>query len=239
MNNGVSILKEGISLNGINGADELYRSIVDVRFDKVIEVLLVLNYAGDYEVHAGFFCHVNCQMCTLIHVYAAVMDELVAGIFSESEVGKVDAVIDRSKIRQAGVPVGIAYGDVVRVLMVVVNAKDIGVGKAVDCGEHRCFYKRQIGQGQVIKIIVNQVKFIRPLHYLRNMQAGGDQRDTFLILLVTCFNKTYEFCFCDGFFRGEKCYIFPSTGDEALRDVACYRFPGTIGARRGAPGYRG
>ena len=67
------------------------------------------------------------------------------------------------------------------------------------------------------------------------MQAGGDERDLRFILLVTCFNKTYEFSLCDGFFGGEESYIFPSTGHEALRDVAGHGFPCAIGPGRCAP----
>ena len=64
MNNGVSFFKEGIALNGINGADELNRSIVDVRLYQVVKILLVLNYAGYYEVFATSIARcVPLSMC--------------------------------------------------------------------------------------------------------------------------------------------------------------------------------
>ena len=55
MKDGVGLLEQSVTLERVDGADELDRRIVDVRLEKIVEVILVLDYAGYDQIHAGIF----------------------------------------------------------------------------------------------------------------------------------------------------------------------------------------
>ncbi len=177
MNNGVGLLEQSIPLLRINRPYELNRRLIQVRFNEIIEIILVLNNARYNQIHAGFFCHLDSQMCPLVVVYSSVVDKLIAGRWSKGKIRKVDAVINSRQIGQSGIPVGIADRDIISVLVVVVYTQDVGIGKTVDSCQHRRLYQRKISQGQIVEIVVNQVELAGPLHDFGDMQARRNKRD--------------------------------------------------------------
>ena len=82
---------------------------------------------GDLDGQVGSFVQVN----------PAEEDELVARLLAERQVRQVDAVVDRRHVGQLRVAVGVADRDVVRVLVVPVDAEDVRLGESVDRREHR------------------------------------------------------------------------------------------------------
>ena len=92
-----------------------------MRLDEFIEVLLVLNDSGDYQVFAGLFRDINSQMRPLIKMYASKEDQLIARRLSKGQIRKVNTVINRRQIVQPFVPVRIADGSIVRIFMVVID----------------------------------------------------------------------------------------------------------------------
>lgn len=101
--------------------------VVEVRFDLVAEVRLVLDDAGDVEAASGSAGDVDRVAGALVGVDASEVEEVVSGCRGDGEGGGVDAVMDRGRVVQVGVPVGVADRDVVGGgVVALVDREDVG-----------------------------------------------------------------------------------------------------------------
>ena len=124
MQNSVSFFQEGITLCGVDRTDEPDGGLINVRGNEIIEIILVLDYAGDDEVHACGFCNVDGDMNALVVVNAAVRDEFIAGFGTEGKVRQVNSVVDSGQVREFRVTVGIADGDKIAVLIFSIDRQN-------------------------------------------------------------------------------------------------------------------
>ena len=86
MQNRRRLLQKRVTLGGIHRADELDVFIVYVRFDEIVEIVLILDYARKNEVSAALLRYFYCKFEALVRVYAAIADELVTWFFPESQI---------------------------------------------------------------------------------------------------------------------------------------------------------
>ena len=100
---------------------------IEVRFDLVVEVLLVLDDSCDVETSAGSSCDLDRLCRALVGVDAPEVQEVISGCRVHAERERVDPVMDGGRIVQVRVPVGVADRDVVgRRVVALVDRDDAG-----------------------------------------------------------------------------------------------------------------
>ena len=100
---------------------------VDVWGDLVVEVLLVLDDAGDVESSSGTPGDLDGGGGALVGVDSTEEQQVFSWCRMEGEVGGADSVVDRGEVVQVRVAVGVADRDVVRRGVVAgVDGDDVG-----------------------------------------------------------------------------------------------------------------
>ena len=142
---------------------------VDEGFDVLAVVRGVLDDAGDDQREAGASGDLDRGMGALVGVDAAEEEQVAAPSRAEGERVDVDPVVDRRRIRQVGVPVGVADRDVVPDVVVGAVGRDDALGgEAVDGRDDGRGHEPAEGEGQEVELVADDVEPVGAL------EDGGD-----------------------------------------------------------------
>ncbi len=89
-------------------AEKLHRVAVDVRFDLLAKVRLVVRNAGHLQAHAGALGDLDREVRALLGMEAREEEQIVAGAVDERERIGIDAVVRRREVVEARIAVGVA-----------------------------------------------------------------------------------------------------------------------------------
>ena len=154
------------------------------------------------------------------------------------EAGGVDAVMDRGRVVQVGVSVGVADGDVVGGRVVpLVDRHDAGRREPVDRRDHRCVDQPAVREREEVETVVDHVELVRPLEHRCDVEALGDLRIDRGVVGPARRRSAVQRRGGHRVGGGEERDVVARC-DETLGEQRCELLPRAVVARRGPPGDR-
>ena len=133
---------------GSHGAEVAHLPAVHVGQHLVAEVGLVLHDAGDQQGAPRPARQLDRRGSALVGMDATEEQQVVVVGGGHGERSRVDAVVDRGRIVQTRVAIGVADGDVARGRVVaLVDRHDALRREPVDGRDHRRVNERAVGEG--------------------------------------------------------------------------------------------
>ncbi len=150
----------------------------------------------------------------------------------------VDAVVDRRRVVELRMPVGVADRDVVGGRVVpLVHRHDARRREPVDRRDHRCVDEAAVGEREEVEAVVDDVEVVGTLEHRGDVQALGDLRLDRGILGPPGRCRAVQRGGGDRVGGGEQRHVVPR-GDQPLGEQRCELFPRAVVARRRPPGDR-
>ena len=169
---------------------------------------------------------------------AAEEQQVVAAVRVEGKVLHPDAVVDRRRIAQVRAAVGVADRDIVDAILVrLEGGQDAFRGEAVDRRHDRRLHQPREGERHEVGLVVNEVELARALEDMGDVQhlphLGVDGR----VLGIGRRADAAQLARRQAVLGGEQGDV-DAARHQRLGQQARHQLPGTIVARRGAPGDR-
>ena len=115
-----------VPLGYIDRSDIVDHSAIEMGFDSIVEIGLILNDAGDDQPPPAEASNLDREMDALVRMDATKKDQVITCAFLEWVELEVDAVIDGGQIGQPGGAVSIADRDIVAAPIFFINRHDLG-----------------------------------------------------------------------------------------------------------------
>ena len=177
MHEGKRVAKDLVTFLRSGGPDVADTVVIDVRRDLAREVFLIVDDARDHQTPLGAARHLDRLGDALIRMDPPEENEIFAGGGPRRELPEVDPVIDRRRIRERRMTIGVADRDV-RDLPVValVDGEDLLRAEAVDRRDERDARQPAVREWQEIVVVVDEVDAERgrALVGIRDVQALPD-----------------------------------------------------------------
>src|ERR1700761_6986666 len=140
---------------------------------------------------------------------------------------EINPVVDRSKVVERGRAIGIADGNEVSVAVLLIHLHDFGRREAVDGGQHWSLDQARVAERHKVIVAMNQVELRRMLKRLGNVQVFGYLGIKRTIFFVPLLDNGMQARPCNRIPGCKEGHV-PSSGYEALGDIAGHRLPGSI-----------
>mgnify|MGYP003694576315 CR=1 FL=1 len=125
-------------------------------------IVLILDDTGHDQPPTRSTCRRNRLGRPLVRVDAAEEEQVFAAVRVEGKVLQPDTVVDRRRIAQVRVAIGVADRDIMDAILVrLEGGQDALRGKAVDRRHDRCLHQPREGERHEIRLIVNEVELAR------------------------------------------------------------------------------
>src|SRR5918996_4331743 len=154
-----------------HGPDVVGSLAIEMRFDSLVEIGLVLHDAGDDQAPPTQARDLDREMNALVRMDAAEKDQVITGAFLERIEREIDPVVYSRQIVQRGGAVGVADGDVVAVAIFFIDRHDFGGGEAMNGGQNRCPDQATVTQSHEVVVAVNQVEFVSVLECFSDVKV--------------------------------------------------------------------
>jgi hypothetical protein len=127
-------------------------------------IVLILDDAGDDQAPTRSTCRFDRLGRSLVGVDAAEEQQVFAAVRIEGKVLQPDTVVDRRRIAQIRVPIGVADRDIVDAIIVrLERGKDASRGETVDRRHHRRLHQPREGERYKIGMVVDEIELTRAL----------------------------------------------------------------------------
>ena len=100
--------------------------IVEMGFDPLSEIALILDNTGDDQTHSAQTSNLDGQMNTFIRVDPTKENQVITAGLLKRVQRKIDAVVDRRQVIQPCGSIGVADGNEVSVTILLINRHDFG-----------------------------------------------------------------------------------------------------------------
>ena len=208
---------------------------VDERRDEPLEVPLVLDDPGEDQGQPDAFGDLDRLDRPFVRMDPSEEQQIAAGSVAELELAHVDAVMNRRHVIESRVPVGIADGDVVASVVVLLEHRHDPFGrKAVDRRQHRRFDEAAVRERQKVEAVVDQVELCGTLEDGRDVQRLPHLRVQIRSFRIAGGSRPDQPRPCRRVGRGEQRHV-DATIDEALGQERDEQLPRPVVPRRNPP----
>ena len=161
-----------------------------MRCDLLVEVALVVDDPGDDEAAPGPRGDLDGGRGALVGVDPAEEQEVVTGAGAEREGISVDAMVDRGRVVQCRLAIGVADRHVGRRRVVpLVDGQDPRRGEAVDGGDDGRVDERAVGQREEVEAVVDDVEVAGVLEDVGDVLRFGDLRLDPIVLVPSMWTR--------------------------------------------------
>jgi hypothetical protein len=168
-------------------------------------------------------------------VDAAEEEQIFAAVRVEGKILQLDAVVDRRRIAQVRMAIGVADRDIMDAILIrLESGQDSFRGEAVDRRHHRCLHQPREGERHEIGLIVNEVELGRALKDMGDVEHFPHLGVDGGIFGIGRQADAGQLARRLAVLRGEQGDV-DTARDQRLGQQAAHQLPWTIMAWRGAP----
>ena len=223
------------SFVGSDGADVSDAIAVDVRLHGTLEVLAILDDAGDDQRHPDARGHVDRLGRALVRMDAPEEQEVVPRGSHERERVHPDAVVDRGLVAEPRMTIGVADRDVVAAVAVSLEDRDDLLRREpVDRGDDGRVHQPAVGERQEVEVVVDQVELRGVLEHGGDVQALPYLGVQLRVLRVTGGDRADQGRGRERVGGGEQRHVHPAL-DQPLGQERDELLPRAVVARRHPP----
>ena len=196
-----------------------------------------MDDAGDLDRPAGGTSDVDRLRDALVRVDPGEAHDVTVGVGTspERESVEVDAVVDRRRVGEVRVAVGVADGDVMGTVVIgTVGGQDARAGEAVDGGDQGRADDAAPGERQEVEMVVDEVVLLGLLEGTGDVKRLVDLDVIAVILLVAVGDDRTQLG-ARGRVAGGVQGDLHAEADEGIGQGGDNLFPGAIATRRGGP----
>ena len=169
---------------------------------------------------------------------AAEEEQVFAAARIEGKVLQPDAVVDRRRIAQVRMTIGVADRDVVNAIVVgLEGGQDALRGEAVDRRHQRRLHQPREGERHEIGLVMNEVELARALEHMGDVKHLPHLGVDAGVLRIGRRADAGELRRGRAVLRGEQRHV-DAARHQRLGQQAGHQLPRAVMARRGAPGDR-
>jgi len=231
-----SSAEQCVSLASSDGPDVGDPRLIDMRGHSGVEVLLVVDDAGDHERHARTPCNLDGEVRALVRVDSPQEQQIALGCRREREAVQFDAMVDGRGVGEIGMSIGVTDRDVVADVVVGAVRRHDSLGReTVDRGHDGRRDESAVGQRQEVELVGQHVEVGRSLERRCYVQRLEHLDVVPRRLVVTVWRDGMQSAGCARVRGGEERYLVAEC-DQALGQGRGDLLPRPVALRRGPVG---